>query len=203
MAVHALRRQVRWHWECWVLLGTCSGGGSGWTDDYDAVFCTSECINSMINDYHSEGWTDLLEGTLWKMAEKTCENRQRYKTVDGDEVVCKVKQVLKEPFHSAAAMQVVELEVRQKYMVTEAYGAMVNINLNQQQPESMPLPTSENGKTCHSLILYHNMCMTITGTKACNRYMIIPFSQLYKIRSDMMDKPIHQHWGQDNLDDKK
>ena len=74
---------------------------------------TSECINSMINDYHSEGWTDLLEGILWKMAEKISENRQRYKTVDGDEVVCKVKQVLKECLHSAAAMQVVELEVRQ------------------------------------------------------------------------------------------
>ena len=31
---------------------------------------TSECINSMIDDYRSEGWTDLLEGLLWKMAEK-------------------------------------------------------------------------------------------------------------------------------------
>ena len=25
---------------------------------------TSVCINSMIDDYHSEGWTDLLEGIL-------------------------------------------------------------------------------------------------------------------------------------------
>ena len=31
---------------------------------------TSECINLMIDDYTSEGWTDLLEGVLWKMAEK-------------------------------------------------------------------------------------------------------------------------------------
>ena len=68
------------------------------------------------------------------MAEKISENRQRYKTVDGDEMVHKVKQVLKEHFHSAA--EVVELEVRQKYMVTETYGAKVNINLNQQQAES-------------------------------------------------------------------
>ena len=47
------------------------------------------------------------------MAEKISENRQQYKTVDGDDVVNKVKQVLKNCFHSAAAMQVVELEVGQ------------------------------------------------------------------------------------------
>ena len=35
----------------------------------------SECINSMIDDYRSEGWTDLLEGILRRMAEKICENR--------------------------------------------------------------------------------------------------------------------------------
>ena len=27
---------------------------------------TSECINSMIDDYQSEGWTDLMEGILKK-----------------------------------------------------------------------------------------------------------------------------------------
>ena len=48
-------------------------------------------------------------------------------------MVNKVKQVLKDHFHSAAAMQVVELEVSKKYMVTEIYGSMLNINLNQQQ----------------------------------------------------------------------
>ena len=58
----------------------------------------------MIDDYCSEGWTDLLEGILQKMAEKMSENRQWYKTVDGDEVVNKVKQVLKDHFHSAATM---------------------------------------------------------------------------------------------------
>ena len=80
---------------------------------------TSECINSMIEDYRSEGWTDLLEGVLQNMAEKISENRQWYRMVDGNDVVNKVKQVLKECFHAAAAMQVVELEVGQKYMVTE------------------------------------------------------------------------------------
>ena len=39
--------------------------------------------------------------------------------VDSDDVVNKVKQVLKDYFHSAGAMQVVKLEVGQKYMVTE------------------------------------------------------------------------------------
>ena len=56
--------------------------------------------------------------------------------VDGDEVVNKVKQVLKDQFHSAAAMQVVELEVGQKYMVTEMYASMLNISLNQQQTQT-------------------------------------------------------------------
>ena len=37
-------------------------------------------------------------------------------------MVNKVKQVLKDHFHSAAAMQVVELEVGQKYMITEHMG---------------------------------------------------------------------------------
>ena len=40
----------------------------------------------------------------------------------------KVKQVLKECFHAAAAMQVVELEAGQKYMVAETYGSMINLN---------------------------------------------------------------------------
>ena len=60
-----------------------------------------------------------------------------------------------------------------------------------------------NGMICHSWIFSNNMSMNISGTKSCNRYMNIAFSQLYKIRSDMMDKPIHQHWGQDNLDNQK
>ena len=74
----------------------------------------------------------MLEGILQKMVEKISENRQLYKMVDSDDVVNKVKQVLKDYFHSAAAMQVVELEVGQKYMVTETYGSTLNNNLNQQ-----------------------------------------------------------------------
>ena len=77
---------------------------------------TSECINSIIDKYRSEGWTGLLEGTLCKMTEKISENRQLYKTIQGGDVVTKVKQTLKDRFHIAAAMQVVELEVSQKYM---------------------------------------------------------------------------------------
>ena len=57
--------------------------------------------------------------------------------VDGDDVGNKVKQVLKDCFHSAAAMQVVELEVGQKYMITETYGSTLNITLNQQQTQPM------------------------------------------------------------------
>ena len=95
---------------------------------------TSECINSMIDEYRSEGWIDLLEGVLWKMAEKISENRQWYQTVDGNDVVSKVKQVLKACFHAAAAIQVVELEVGQKYMVTETYGATINLHQQQVPP---------------------------------------------------------------------
>ena len=68
-----------------------------------------------------------------KMAEKISENRQWYQTVDENDVVNKVKQVLKEHFHAASAMQVVDLEVGQKYMVTETY-AMINLNHQQVPP---------------------------------------------------------------------
>ena len=69
------------------------------------------------------------------MVEKISENKQLYKMVDSDDVVNKVKQVLKDCFHSAAAMHMVELDVGQKYMVAETYGSMLNINLNQQQTQ--------------------------------------------------------------------
>ena len=70
--------------------------------------------------------------------------------VDEDDVVSKVKQVLKECFHAAAAMQVVELEVGQKYMVTETYGSTINLNQQQvpqttqmeHQQSNMPSPVS-------------------------------------------------------------
>ena len=66
--------------------------------------------------------------------------------------------------------------------------------------EGMLWLTSGNEKICHSLIFSNNMCITITGTKACNRNMDTTFFWLYKIRSDMMEKQICQHWGQVNLD---
>ena len=52
----------------------------------------------MIDDYRSERWTHLLEGILQKMVEKISENMQLYKLVDSDDVVNKVKQVLKTTF---------------------------------------------------------------------------------------------------------
>ena len=54
------------------------------------------------------------------MTQKISENRHLYNAVDSDDVVNKVKQILKDHFHSAAAMQVMQLENGQKYMVTEA-----------------------------------------------------------------------------------
>ena len=67
----------------------------------------------------------------------------------------------------------------------------------------IPWLTSGNGKICHSWIFSDNMWMNITGTKEYNRYMNTTFSQLYKIRPDVMEKPIHQCWGQGNLDNQK
>ena len=66
------------------------------------------------------------------MTEKKSENRQLYKAVHSDDVVNKVIQIMKDHFHSAPAMQVMELQVGQNYMATETYGSMLNINLNQQ-----------------------------------------------------------------------
>ena len=122
----------------------------------------------MIDDYRSDGRTDLLEGILQKMTEKISENRQLYKTVDSDDVVHKVKQILKDHFHSAAAMQVVELEVGQKYMVTETYGSTLNTNLNQQwtppttqtehQQRHMPIPPAPARVKTNPLTIQEKTC---------------------------------------------
>ena len=61
-----------------------------------------------------------------------------------------VKQVLKECFHAAAATQVVELEVGKQYLVTETYGATINLNQQQvtqttqmeHQQSNMPVPSA-------------------------------------------------------------
>ena len=150
------------------------------------------------------------------MTEKIHDNRQLYKAVDNGNVVNTVKHILKDRFHSAMAMQVMELEVSQKYMGTKPYVSTLNINLNQQmtppttQQEHqqrhmsvLPAParvktnaltieeksyscgrwqeykypcryamlTSENGKRWYFLIFSRSMCMTITRTKACYKYM--------------------------------
>ena len=111
---------------------------------------TSECINSMIGEYRSEGWTDLLEGTLHKITGRISEKRQLHKMEQGGDMVAKVKLVLNNRFQSAAAMEVMEVEVSKKFMVTERWGATLNINLNVQQTppaiehkhqnRNMPLP---------------------------------------------------------------
>ena len=82
-----------------------------------------------------------------------------------------MKQVLKDHFHSAAAMQVMELEVHPKYMVIEAYGSTLNINLNQQwtppttqtehQQRYMPIPPAPARVKTNAL--------TIQETCSCGR----------------------------------
>ena len=105
---------------------------------------TSECINSMIDDYRSEGWTDLLKGTLDKMTERISEKKQLYKMEQGGDVVAKVKQILKYRFQSAVAMKVVKLEVVKECMVMERRGAMLKIHNRHQLQWS----TSIRTRTC-------------------------------------------------------
>ena len=79
-----------------------------------------------------------------------------------------MKQVLKDHFHSAAAMQVVELEVGQKYMVPETYGSMLNINLNWQwtqpttqmehQQRHMPIPPARARVKTNVLTIQEKTC---------------------------------------------
>ena len=132
---------------------------------------TSEWINPMIDDYRSDGWTDWLEGILQNMTENISENRQLYKAADSDDVVHKVKQILKDCFHSAAAMQVMELEVGQKYMATETYGSTLNINLNQQwtplttqtehQQSHMPIPQAPARAKTNVLTIQEKTCNSL------------------------------------------
>ena len=70
---------------------------------------TSECINSMMEEYWGESWTDLLEGIICRMTQRIHDKRQEYNKERGDDVVLKVKAILGESFHKAAAMEVVKL----------------------------------------------------------------------------------------------
>ena len=79
-----------------------------------------------------------------------------------------MKQNLKDHFHSAAAMQVTQLEVGQKYMVAETYGSTVNNNLNQQwtppttqaehQQRHMPIPPSLARVKANVLTIQEKTC---------------------------------------------
>ena len=94
---------------------------------------TSECINSMIEDYRSEGWTEMVKGMLCHMTQRISNERQTNKAKRQDEIVPKVKAILADRFAKAAAMEVVELVHRKQYMVTEKRGSTLNINLTAHQ----------------------------------------------------------------------
>ena len=63
----------------------------------------------MIEEYQGESWIDLLEGVLCDMTQTISDKRQKYNRERGDDVVPKVKVILCESFHKAAALEVVEL----------------------------------------------------------------------------------------------
>ena len=96
-----------------------------------------------------------------------------YKTIQGDNAVAKVKQILKDGSHSAVAMQVMALEVGQKYMVTEAYGSTLNITLNPQltpptmeykhQNKNMPLPSVQARVKSNVLAIEEKTCFCGKG----------------------------------------
>ena len=166
---------------------------------------TSECINSMIDYYRNEGWTDLLEGVLWKMAEKISENRQWYQMVDGNDVVNKVKQVLKECFYAAAAMQVVELEVGQKYMVTETYGSTINLNLQQVPPTTQIEHQQSNMPILSAPLSVKTNVMTIQEkTCSCRRWQVFKYPCRHAMAyfrkwedmsfPDTLDQHVHDHY---------
>ena len=109
---------------------------------------------------------DLLERVLQKMAEKISDNRQWHEMVDENDAVNKVKQVLKEHFHASAAMQVVVLEVGQKYMVRETYGSTINLNQQQVPPttqtehqqRNMPILSAPLSVKTNVLTIQENTC---------------------------------------------
>ena len=94
---------------------------------------TSELINSMIDELQCEGWTESLEGTLHHMAQKISDKRREYISEQGDEIVLKVKAVLADLFHKAAAYAVIKLVWGNQYMVTQRKGNTLNITMNAQE----------------------------------------------------------------------
>ena len=51
-------------------------------------------LNSMIEEYQSKSWTDLLEGTFCHMTQRRSDKRQEYITERGDDIVPKVQAIL-------------------------------------------------------------------------------------------------------------
>ena len=80
---------------------------------------TSECINSMIEEYQGESWPDLLEGVLCHMTQRISDKKQKCNNKRGDDIVPKVKAILGKSFHKATALEVVKLVWGRQYMVTE------------------------------------------------------------------------------------
>ena len=84
------------------------------------------------------------------MTHRISDKRQEYILKRGDDFVLKVKAILGESFHKAAAMEVVELYQGNQYMVMERKGSTLNINLNMNwqttEPEKVLMTKSEVGQ---------------------------------------------------------
>ena len=139
-----------------------------------------------------------------KMAEKISENRQWYQTVDENDVVNKVKQVLKEHFHAAAAMQVVDLEVGQKYMVTET-NAMINLN-HQQVPQMTQMEHGQRNMPILSaaLSVKTNVLTIQEKTCSCGRWQEFKYPCRHAMAylrkwedmsfPDILDQHVHDYY---------
>ena len=73
--------------------------------------------------------------------------------------LAKVKQILKDRFQSAVTMEVVELQVGKKFIVTERKGATLNINLNMhwaptQQNKSIRTRITDLSNKCKKLLTW-------------------------------------------------
>ena len=112
------------------------------------------------------------------MMEKITEKRQLYKAVSSDDVVNKLKQILKDHFHSAATNASHGVGSWSKYMVTETYGSTLNINLNQQQTppttqrehqqRHMPIPPAPARVKTNVLTMQEKTC-------SCGRWQEFKF----------------------------
>ena len=97
-------------------------------------------------------------------------------------MVSKVKQVLKECFCAAAAMQVVELEVGKQYMVTETYGATINLN-QQQGPQTTQMEHQQSNMPVSSapLSVKTNVLPVPGKTCSCGRWQEFKYHCRYAV----------------------